>query len=272
MPLQIGIILGSNSDIPLDLALQKTSIETSYGLIPLWESDPALPVQIGVLLRHGSGHALLPHQVNYKGNFQALHTWGARAIISFTVVGVLQPDLPLARPILFHDVFFPSNQFPDGTACTLFDKPAHPDRGHLLVDQPLSPKLRQVLCPLLPDPIPEGIYGHAFGPRFSTQIELTYLTSLGLTAISQTSGPEFVLAGELGIPYALIGFGVDYATPDPKGRSSVKELNENLNQWSVTLPKILKAILHGAWPESLPFDQGYFYRIESDLPVNKVDY
>lgn len=269
MPLQIGIILGSNSDIPSDLDLQKTLVETQYGLIPLWASDPALPVQIGVLLRHGSGHALLPHQVNYKGNLQALKTWGATAIISFTVVGVLQTDIPLARPILFHDVFFPSNQLPDGTTCTIFDQPDHPGRGHLLIDHPLSPGLRQVLQTLLPDSILEGIYGHAFGPRFSTQIELTYLTSLGLTAISQTSGPEFVLAGELGIPYALVGFGVDYATPDPKGRSSVSELNENLKQWSLTLPKILKTILHGSWPKRLPFDQGYFYCIASDLPANR---
>ncbi len=264
--MKIGVILGSNSDIPADLQLQETTLETSYGAVPLWQSDPTGETQIGVLLRHGVGHALLPHLVNYKGNFWALKSWGAEAIVSFTVVGVLDPQIPLARPILFEDVFFPTNQLPDGSACSIFDQPKQPGRGHFLVDKPLSPGLRQQLTQILPDPVPTGIYGHAFGPRFSTQIELVYLKNLGLSAISQTSGPEFVLAGELGIPYGLVGFGVDYADPDPSLRSSVEELNHNLKQWSQAQPQILKGLLSHSWPQSLPFDQGYFYQIEGDLP------
>lgn len=264
--MKLGIILGSNSDIPPDLALQETILETPYGAVPLWQSDPTAPTQIAVLLRHGVGHALLPHLVNYKGNFIALQAWGAEAIVSFTVVGVLDHQLPLARPILFEDVFFPSNQLPDGSACSLFDQPKQPGRGHFLVDKPLSPGLRQHLAQILPTPIPQGIYGHAFGPRFSTPIELIYLKGLGLSAISQTSGPEFVLAGELGLPYALVGFGVDYADADPTLRSSVADLNHNLQQWSLAQPQILRALLGYGWPTSLPFDQGYFYQIEADLP------
>ncbi len=265
--MKLGVILGSNSDIPPDLSLQETRINTPYGSVPLWQSDPSRSPQIAVLLRHGSGHTLLPHLVNYKGNVLALQEWGATAIVSFSVVGVLDRTIPLAQPILFHDIFFPSNQLPDGSACTIFDQPGQPGRGHFLVSHPLSPGLRQHLIEILPNPVSQGIYGHVFGPRFSTQIELVYLTQLGITAISQTSGPEFVLAGELGIPYALVGFGVDYADPDPSQRSSVEELNANLKQWSVLLPQILRDLIHASWPSSLPFDQGYFYKIEKDLPA-----
>ncbi|MDX2273607.1 MAG: phosphorylase [Cyanobacteriota bacterium] len=266
--MKIAVILGSNSDVPAG-AWTRQEIPTDYGLVPLWQSpssaDPQHP-QLALLLRHGEQHELLPHLVNFRGNFWALKHWGCQAIVSFSVMGVLQAGIPLTRPILFDDIFFPSNQLPDGSACTLFDQPAQAGRGHFLVEHPCSPTLRAHLRRLLPHPIEGGIYGHVFGPRFSTRSELTYLQKLGITAISQTSGPEFVLAGELGIPYALVGFGVDYADPDPGRRSSLADLNQNLRQWSLTLPQIVQALLTYDWPAPLPFDQGYFYHIEHDLP------
>ncbi|NJK62571.1 MAG: MTAP family purine nucleoside phosphorylase [Synechococcaceae cyanobacterium SM2_3_1] len=265
-PMKVGIILGSNSDIPPQLDLSEVILETDFGPVPLWESRGAGPNTLAIILRHGAGHALLPHLVNHRANIRALQQWGVECIVSFSVVGVLDPKLPLATPLIFEDVFFPSNQLPDGSTCTLFTQPNDPNRGHLLVSQACSPRLRQHLIQLLPDPLAYGIYGHVFGPRFSTQIELVYLTQLGISAISQTSGPEFVLAGEAGLPYALVGFGVDYASPDPSTRSSVGELNANLKQWAQTLPLILTRLYEYAWPQALEFDQGYFYRIAADLP------
>lgn len=196
----------------------------------------------------------------------ALNQWGADLVVSFTVVGVLTSETPLAKPILFDDVFFPSNQLPDGNACTLFDQPSQPGRGHFLVNQPLSSAVRQELKQVLPEALSTGTYGHVFGPRFSTRSELNYLQSLGITAISQTSGPEFVLAGELKMPYALVGFGVDYALPDPSQRSEVADLNDNLRQWRIRLPQVLEVLLNYSWPTDIPFDQGYLYQIEADLP------
>ncbi len=263
--MKIGVILGSNSDIPTTLSFEPLTVLTPYGLIPLWQSQTS-DCQLGVLLRHGPQHAYLPHLVNHRGMIYALKQWQADIIISFSVVGILNRTCPLAQPIVFDDVFFPSNQLPTGEACTFFDRPAQPGRGHFLVSNPLSLSLRHFLLKLIPNPISSGIYGHVFGPRFSTQIELKYLQSLGITAISQTSGPEFVLAGEFQIPYALIGFGVDYADPDPSCRSSVDELNQNLQAWSVLLPQLLQMFATTDWPLSITFDQGYLYQVESDLP------
>lgn len=270
--MKIGVILGSNSDIPSHLTRAEVILETDFGPVPLWESQGSGPHSLAIILRHGVGHALLPHLVNHRGNIRALQQWGAECIVSFSVVGVLDPGLPLAVPLIFEDVFFPSNQLPDGSACTLFTQPNDPERGHLLVSQACSARLRQHLMQLLPDPVAQGIYGHVFGPRFSTQIELTYLTQLGISAISQTSGPEFVLAGEAGLPYALVGYGVDYATPDPSTRSSVEELNANLKQWAQTLPLILTRLYEYDWPNVLEFDQGYFYRIAADLPSRQTSH
>jgi purine nucleoside phosphorylase len=55
------------------------------------------------------------------------------------------------------------------------------------------------------------VYGHVDGPRFNTPTEIAQLAACGVTAVSQTGGPETVLCGELELPFALIGFVTDYA-------------------------------------------------------------
>src|SRR6267154_746040 len=56
-----------------------------------------------------------------------------------------------------------------------------------------------------------GTYGHVDGPRFNTPTEIAQLAACGVTAVSQTAGPETVLCGELELPFGLIGFATDYA-------------------------------------------------------------
>ena len=56
-----------------------------------------------------------------------------------------------------------------------------------------------------------GCYGHVDGPRFNTRAEIRGLAACGVTAVSQTAGPETVLCGEVELPYALLGFLTDYA-------------------------------------------------------------
>src|SRR4029453_1996320 len=56
-----------------------------------------------------------------------------------------------------------------------------------------------------------GCYGHVDGPRFNTRAEIRSLAQAGVTAVSQTAGPETVLCGEAELPYALLGYATDYA-------------------------------------------------------------
>ena len=63
-----------------------------------------------------------------------------------------------------------------------------------------------------------GCYGHVDGPRFNTEAEIRGLAAAGVTAVSQTAGPETVLAGEAELPFALLGYATDYANgvqPEP---------------------------------------------------------
>ena len=62
-----------------------------------------------------------------------------------------------------------------------------------------------------------GCYGHVDGPRFNTKAEIRGLAAAGVTAVSQTAGPETVLAGEAELPFALVGYATDYAERRPGG-------------------------------------------------------
>lgn len=66
----------------------------------------------------------------------------------------------------------------------------------------------------------QGCYGHVDGPRFNSRSEIAALTHAGVTAVSQTAGPEIVLAGEAEMPFLLLGYLTGYAngvraTPEP---------------------------------------------------------
>ena len=91
-----------------------------------------------------------------------------------------------------------------------------------------------------------GCYGHVDGPRFNTRAEIRALAQAGVVAVSQTAGPETVLAGEAGIPYALIGFVTDYANGVHAEATPVATLveliQESTGRFSSTLSAALELI------------------------------
>jgi purine nucleoside phosphorylase len=166
--------------------------------------------------RHGAGHVRLSNQVTHRANIWALKELGAAAVIGCTACGAVDPSLELGSLVVFDDLHFSSNRLPDGSLCTFFVEPGDPQRGHwILHGGPFSPEVRNALVRGAADAghqaRPVGVYGHVDGPRFNTPTEIAQLAGCGVTAVSQTGGPETVLCGELELPYALIGFVTDYA-------------------------------------------------------------
>lgn len=261
--IDVGIIMGTGLyELPGDR--EARVVRNRFG-----ETEVAIsrvgPWIVGSICRHGKYHRHLPHTVPHRAHLLAFEQLGARAILATTVVGAVDPGLPLGRPMLFDDLLFPDNRLPDGEPCTIFDAPGDSHRGHLVSSESFSPRLRKKV-ELAADYLgidmqKGGTYAHTNGPRFETKAEIKALAAAGATAVSQTCGPETVLAGELGIRYALVGFPVNRATG--VGEPESKEALDSMLALSTrVLPKLVVRTVEMLEEEDLSFDYGYVYRIE----------
>ncbi len=225
--IDLAIISGSDFyDFPGLENPEEKEIETPFGGTPVWVGHVGHR-QIAFIARHGSRHGLLPNMINYRANLLALKKLDVRAIVSTTICGVLDASLPLAKPVVFTDLYFPDNRLPNGEICSIFNEKGAPDRGHFIFDRPFSNELRQQLIDASQVPIRDAVYAHVNGPRFNSKPEIQAFQSHA-SFISQTAGPEVVLAGELEMPIALLGFGVDYANGVSDVPTPIEVLRSNL--------------------------------------------
>jgi len=218
----IGIITGSGTYALPGLEAGATEeVETPFGSAPVTAGRLA-GVDVLHVSRHREGHARLSSQVTHQANVAALRERGARAVLAVTVCGATDPEVELGSLVVFDDLHFLANRLPDGSLCTLHTEPGRPGRGHWIFEDPFAAPLRAALLAGARDagrPVRDGgCYGHVDGPRFNTRAEIRTLRAAGVTAVSQTAGPETVLCGEAGLPYALLGYATDYANgvqPEP---------------------------------------------------------
>jgi 5'-methylthioadenosine phosphorylase len=183
------------------------------------------------LSRHGEGHRRLSNHVTHRANIAALAQLGATGVIAVTVCGAVDPSLELGAPVCFDDLHFLANRLPDGELCTFYPRAGDERRGHWIFEGPFSAGLRDALLAGARTAGVElrdgGCYGHVDGPRFNTAAEIRGLAAAGVTAVSQTAGPETVLAGEAELPYALLGYPTDWANgvkPEPTPVATLMEM------------------------------------------------
>lgn len=215
--MRVGIITGSGTyALPgfEDADADARRVETRFGVAEVTAGRFGA-VDVLHVLRHGEGHPRMSNHVNHRASIAALSELGADAVIGCTVCGAVDPAVRLGEVIVFDELHFISNRLPDGSLCTLFDEPGDSARGHWIIGPPFSPGLRGALAAAAAsagvDVRDSGCYGHVDGPRFNTRTEIAQLAAAGVTAVSQTGGPETVLCGEAELPYALMGFATDYA-------------------------------------------------------------
>lgn len=213
--MRLGIITGSGSyswpglDQP-----SAREVSTGHGSVQVTEGRLGA-VQVVHLSRHGAGHQRLSNQVDHHANLAALLACGVQGVLSLTVCGAVDPALAPGSLVVFDDLFYPTNRLPDGRLCSWYQQPGDPARGHWIFDAPYSEPLRRaVLTGAAEAGLPVvagGCYGYVDGPRFNTRREIAALAAAGVSAVSQTAGPEVVLAGEAELPLALVGYVTDYA-------------------------------------------------------------
>lgn len=170
------------------------------------------------LARHGYGHTIPPHQVNYRANMWALKQVKVDAIVAVASVGGIRADLvpgALAVPDQIIDYTW-------GRHSTYFDGADKPVK-HVDFTRPYDEPLRQRLIEAARAAgeamFEGGVYAATQGPRLETAAEIDRLERDGADLVGMTGMPEAVLARELDMPYAAINVVVNSAA----GRASSVE-------------------------------------------------
>lgn len=201
----LGIIGGTGLTKLANLKIKRRQIvRTPYG-------EPSGPLTYGdicgyeviFLPRHGHGHTIPPHIVNYRANIWALHSEGVRDIVSVASVGGIHESLNPGAIALPDQII----DYTHGRKNTYYDGGELPVK-HIDFTEPYSARLRN-LCLEAAVNIDEvlidgGVYACVQGPRLETAAEINRLERDGATMVGMTGMPEAALARELDMHYAAI--------------------------------------------------------------------
>lgn len=201
------------------------------------------------IARHGQGHRLLPHEVNYRANVFALKRAGATMLLGFSAVGSLSLDVPpgtLAVPEQYVD------WTRGGRVRTFFGGGV---AAHVSTARPVSSALVEaVQCAAqkVGAPLRRGLtYACVEGPRLGTQAESHILRQLGCHLVGMTNVPEAFLAREAQLAYATMGLVTDYDCwlDDPAQHVSVGAIFERYGQTLAMARRVLDELLRAPLPE-----------------------
>ncbi len=206
---KIAIIGGTGlADPKLFRVIEEVDADTPYGK----PSDKIKitdfkGTKVAFLPRHGTGHVIPPHKVNYRANIHALKEIGAEHILAFTAVGSLREDM---KP---GDIVIP-DQFIDmtrGRELTFYDGPKV---VHISAADPFCANLRKLAVDVVKKlgirHHDAGTYVCIEGPRFSTRAESRLWRIMKADVVGMTLVPEAQLAREAEICYLSVSSVTDY--------------------------------------------------------------
>src|SRR5688572_30337635 len=159
------------------------------------------------LPRHGRGHRIPPHEINFLANIDALKRAGATSVLSISAVGSLRPDLPPVHFVLVDQFIDRTLRKPKtffGTGLVAHVSMAHPTCGRL-VDH-LAAVGGELALPIKKG----GTYMVMEGPQFSSLAESRMHIALGCDVIGMTNMPEAKLAREAELCYASVAMVTDF--------------------------------------------------------------
>jgi 5'-methylthioadenosine phosphorylase len=167
-------------------------------------------VDVVFLARHGYGHTLAPHEINYRANIWALKELGVEAVISVATVGGIRADLGPGVLVVPHQII----DYTHSRKATFFEGSESPVI-HADFTIPYTPALRVALLSAAAacgEPLIDGgVYACTQGPRLETAAEIERIARDGGDMVGMTGMPEAVLAREMGLAYATIGVVVNHA-------------------------------------------------------------
>ena len=201
----LAIIGGSGlTQLANQAIVRREVVRTPYG-------EPSGPLTFGricgqptvFIARHGYGHTIPPHEVNYRANIWALRHAEATCIVSIASVGGIRADLGPGTLVIPHQIidytWGRKNTFHEGV-----DAPV----VHIDFTQPYDAEMRRLLLQAAHDSgqaVTDGaVYAATQGPRLESAAEIDRLERDGADIVGMTGMPEAALAREMELPYAAI--------------------------------------------------------------------
>lgn len=242
---KIGIIGGTGFGSIKGLKItHRQMMNTSYGL-------PSCPLiygsmcesEIVFIARHGIGHTMPPHVINYRANISALKEMDVTHIIAVNAVGGITEKMSPLK-LVFPDQII---DYTHSRKSTFYDKHAEKIQ-HVDFTFPYDEAMRQIFSNVADtnDIAHEssGTYGATQGPRLETAAEIDMMMNDGCDIVGMTGMPEAVLARELDMKYACCAIVVNWAAgKNGDDIISMKELKSNLSQGSKSVHKLLEQAL-----------------------------
>jgi len=222
--------------------------DTSYGA-------PSGPIRVGTLegkrvaflARHGEGHALPPHKINYRANLAALKALGATRVLALNTVGGISERFGprvLSCPDQLIDYTW-------GRISTLCEEPGS-DVLHVDFGDPYTPSLRARVIAAAAQGgvalVEGGCYGATQGPRLETKAEIARMRRDGCDLVGMTGMPEAGLARELRLDYACLAIVANWAAgagPNVDEVITLQDVLDNVRAAMDGVPRLLRSLLAG---------------------------
>ncbi|MFZ1838734.1 MAG: S-methyl-5'-thioinosine phosphorylase [Dokdonella sp.] len=199
--------------------------------------------RVAFIARHGRGHDILPHKVNYRANLHALKQLGASRVIGVNAVGGIRADMG-PRVVAIPDQII---DYTHGRSTSFCDAEGAEVR-HIDFSEPYTSTLRKDLIAAAARAgiavVDGGCYGATQGPRLETRAEIARMRRDGCDLVGMTGMPEAALARELDLDYACLALVANWAAGcDDEAEISLDEIFANLEQATAKVPPIIAEML-----------------------------
>lgn len=238
MAVSFAIIGGTGVYDPQILKdIREERLNTPYGEVEV-KIGTYCNREIAFLPRHGAGHSVPPHKINYRANIKALQQLGVKKVVATAAVGSLNPDMAPGKFVLI-DQFI---DFTKSRPATFFEGG---EQGvvHIDMTEPYCSELREVIsraAGLLGQQLIEGgTYVCSEGPRFETPAEIRAFRLFGGDLVGMTSCPEVVLARECEMCYATVAMVTNFAAGISSQALTHIEVVETMRENSRNLRELL---------------------------------
>jgi 5'-methylthioinosine phosphorylase len=247
--IDLAVIGGTGVYALADLADVESQLpDTRYGA-------PSGPVRIGTLgmhrvaflARHGEGHGVPPHRINYRANLAALQMLGVQRVLALNTVGGITAQCA-PRALVCPDQLI---DYTWGRISTVCEEPGSPVL-HVDFGDPYTPALRARVLGAARRAdvavVDGGCYGATQGPRLETKAEIARMRRDGCDLVGMTGMPEAGLARELGLDDACLGIVANWAAgagPDPDETITLDDVLANVAAATAGVGRLLAALLAG---------------------------